>query len=50
MHTGQNPSVFELPRFLVDQNVGKLARWLRLLGYDTAFFTGIDDNSWDDGR
>ncbi|PPD57495.1 Mut7-C RNAse domain-containing protein [Dehalogenimonas etheniformans] len=33
----------ELPRFIVDQNVGKLARWLRLLGYDAVFFTGEDD-------
>ncbi|XUW99880.1 MAG: Mut7-C RNAse domain-containing protein [Dehalogenimonas sp.] len=33
----------ELPRFLVDQNVGKLARWLRLLGYDAVFFTGEND-------
>lgn len=34
----------ELPSFLVDQNVGKLARWLRLLGYDAVFFTGENDN------
>jgi uncharacterized protein len=33
-----------LPRFLVDQNVGKLARWLRLLGCDAVFFNGEDDN------
>jgi uncharacterized protein len=33
-----------LPRFLVDQNVGKLARWLRLLGYDAVFFHGENDN------
>jgi uncharacterized protein with PIN domain len=32
------------PRFLVDHNIGKLARWLRLLGFDAAFFTGADDN------
>ena len=30
-------------RFIVDQNVGKLARWLRMMGYDTRFFTGQDD-------
>jgi len=34
----------KMPRFLVDQNVGKLARWLRLLGYDAVFFTAEDDN------
>ena len=30
-------------RFIVDHNVGKLARWLRMMGYDTLFFTGPDD-------
>ena len=33
----------EAPRFLVDQNVGKLVRWLRLLGYDAVFFAGETD-------
>jgi uncharacterized protein with PIN domain len=33
----------EAPRFVVDHNVGKLCRWLRLLGFDTLFFTGPDD-------
>ena len=28
-------------RFLVDVNLGKLARWLRLLGYDTLFYRSI---------
>jgi uncharacterized protein with PIN domain len=31
------------PRFIVDHNVGKLARALRLLGFDSLFFTGADD-------
>lgn len=31
------------PRFIVDANVGKLARWLRMLGYDTVFINDIDD-------
>jgi uncharacterized protein with PIN domain len=31
-------------RFIVDSNVGKLARWLRMLGYDTVFINDIDDN------
>lgn len=31
------------PRFIADQNVGKLARWLRMLGFDTVFFIGQDD-------
>jgi len=30
-------------KFIVDHNVGKLARWLRMIGYDTRFFTGDDD-------
>ena len=30
-------------RFLADANVGKLARWLRLMGYDTRFFAAGDD-------
>ena len=32
------------PRFYVDHNVGKLARWLRMLGYDSVFFAGSDDS------
>jgi uncharacterized protein with PIN domain len=31
------------PKFIVDANVGKLARWLRMLGYDTMFVNDIDD-------
>ena len=31
-------------RFVVDCNVGKLARWLRVAGFDTLFFKDIDDN------
>ena len=27
----------------MDANVGKLARWLRMLGYDTVFINNIDD-------
>jgi uncharacterized protein with PIN domain len=33
----------DTPKFIVDRNVGKLARWLRLMGYDTHFFDGDDD-------
>jgi len=28
---------------MVDNNVGKLAKWLRIMGYDTLFFNGSDD-------
>jgi uncharacterized protein len=31
------------PKFIVDQNAGKLVKQLRLLGYDTCFFTGKSD-------
>lgn len=30
-------------RFIVDNNVGRLARWLRALGYDTVFINPIED-------
>jgi len=29
-------------KFIVDSNVGKLAKWLRIMGYDTLFFNGDD--------
>ncbi len=31
-------------KFIVDSNVGKLAKWLRMMGYDTLFFNGSDDS------
>jgi len=31
-------------RFIADVNVGKLAKWLRIMGYDTLFFKNIDDS------
>ncbi len=34
----------ENPKFIVDINVGKLARWLRMMGYDTLLFDGDDDS------
>lgn len=30
-------------KFIVDNNVGKLTKWLRMMGYDTLFFDGRDD-------
>jgi uncharacterized protein with PIN domain len=33
------------PKFIVDVNVGRLARWLRVMGYDTLFFNDIDDGT-----
>ena len=31
-------------RFVVDLNVGRLAKWLRVMGYDTVFPRDCDDN------
>ena len=30
-------------KFIVDNNVGKLAKWLRIMGYNASLFTGEDD-------
>jgi uncharacterized protein len=30
-------------KFIVDQNVGKVAKWLRMAGFDAGLFTGADD-------
>jgi uncharacterized protein with PIN domain len=35
----------ESPKFITDNNVGKLGRWLRMMGYDTIMFNQPDD--WD---
>lgn len=32
------------PRLLADGMLGRLARWLRILGYDTAYDPRLDDN------
>jgi len=31
-------------KFIVDSNVGKLAKWLRMMGYDALFFDNIADD------
>jgi hypothetical protein len=31
-------------RFIVDANVGKLAKWLRILGYDAVFINNLSDD------
>jgi uncharacterized protein with PIN domain len=30
-------------KFIVDHNVGKMAKWLRMAGFDALLFTGADD-------
>ena len=32
------------PRFVVDVNVGRLAKWLRVMGYDTLTPSNMEDN------
>lgn len=43
MNRNPRPSTLVRPRFLADQMLGRLAKWLRLLGYDTRYVTGLDD-------
>jgi uncharacterized protein len=31
-------------KFITDSNLGKLAKWLRILGYDTTYYTGNVDH------
>ncbi|WP_019178343.1 Mut7-C RNAse domain-containing protein [Methanomassiliicoccus luminyensis] len=35
----------ERPRFLADEMLGSLARWLRIMGYDTGYAKGRDDTA-----
>lgn len=35
------------PRFVADSMHGKLARWLRILGYDTVYWSGDDEGLLD---
>lgn len=35
----------EKPRFIVDSMLGSLAKWLRMLGYDTEYAKDLDDDS-----
>ncbi|MFC1897513.1 Mut7-C RNAse domain-containing protein [Chloroflexota bacterium] len=37
-------SLINAPKFIVDNNVGKLVKWLRIMGYDTLFFNGSNDS------
>ncbi len=36
-------ALFSEPGFIVDANMGKTARWLRLMGYDARFFNDGED-------
>ncbi len=32
-------------RFIIDTNVGKLSKWLRIMGYNASLFTGAEDSA-----
>lgn len=32
-------------KFLADSMLGRLAKWLRILGYDTLYFSSLEDNN-----
>jgi len=36
-------SISEAPKFIIDLNVGRLARWLRMMGYNTLLFDHGED-------
>ena len=36
-------TVIDTVKFIVDNNVAKLAKWLRMMGYDARIFNGEDD-------
>lgn len=38
------PADSRLPKFAVNSMLGKLARWLRILGYDAAYWRGTDED------
>jgi uncharacterized protein len=44
----------DAPRFLADAMLGRLATWLRILGYDAEYFRGEDEDllrrAWREGR
>ncbi len=40
-----NRNAGDHPTFLADRMLGKLARWLRLMGYDTEYADDLDDRS-----
>jgi uncharacterized protein len=42
-HASDSKIAWVKPRFLADCNVGRLARWLRALGYDASYHSRIGD-------
>lgn len=42
--SGNFPNAIERPIFLADEMLGRLAKWMRILGYDTRYVSGIPDS------
>lgn len=40
---GARERPFAPPRFLIDEMLGRLSRWLRILGYDAESVVGVED-------
>ena len=40
---GENSKRSHPPRFVADAMLGRLAKWLRMMGYDVTFFNDADD-------
>ena len=44
IHHSVTPSKNDAPKFIADCHLGKLAKYLRLMGFDTLFFPHIEDD------
>ena len=44
MEPGPSPENPDRPRFFADEMLGRLAKWLRLVGYDTKYARSISDS------
>jgi len=44
LEPGPSPESPDRPRFLADEMLGRLAKWLRLVGYDTKYARSISDS------
>lgn len=40
---GNESNIIVMPRLLLDAMLGKLARWLRLMGFDATYLPDVDD-------
>jgi len=44
IHHSVTPSKNDTPKFIADCHLGKLAKYLRIMGYDTLYFPSIEDD------